>query len=69
MKSIGYDIYYGITNAKGETRIAHARVWDGQLFLEAQRAAGTKAEKKEDRFTISTATEEDYRRANGSRFH
>jgi len=58
--SIGYDLYYGITNAKGETRVAYARVWDGQRFMEAQRAAGAKAEKKEDRFTITSASRDDY---------
>lgn len=57
---IGYDLYYGITNAKGETRITYARVWDGQRFMEAQRAAGAKAEKKEDRFTITSASRDDY---------
>lgn len=60
--AIGYDLYYGITNAKGKTRVAYARVWDGQRFIEAQRAAGAKAEKKEDRFTITSATREDYLR-------
>lgn len=60
--SIGYDLYYGITNARGETRVAHARVWDGRRFMEAQRAAGAKAEKPEDRFTITSATREDYLR-------
>lgn len=65
MKSIGYDLYYGVTNAKGETHIECARVWDGLRFLEAQRAAGAKAEKKEDRYTISSATREDYLRDKG----
>ena len=60
--AIGYDLYYGITNAKGETRVEYARVWDGRLFIDAQRAAGAKAEKKEDRFTITSATREDYLR-------
>lgn len=67
MKSIAYDLYYGITNASGVTRIAHARVWDGTLFLAAQREAGARAKDPADRFTISTATADDYRRANGSR--
>lgn len=63
--SIGYDLYYGITNARGETRIAYARVWDGQRFMEAQRAAGAKAD-KEDRFTITSATRDDYLQDRGA---
>lgn len=65
--AIGYDLYYGITNAKGETRVAYARVWDGNRFIDAQRAAGAKAEKQEDRFTITTASREDYLRDRESR--
>jgi len=57
--SLGYDLYFGITNSKGETRIEHARVWDGQKIMAAQRAAGA-AKEKEDQFTVSTATREDY---------
>ena len=66
--TLGYDIYYGITNAKGETRIAYARVWDGERFLDAQRKAGASAANKEDRFTISSASHADYMRQTGRRF-
>lgn len=59
-KPIGYDLYFGVTTSNGRTRIEHARVWDGQKFLEAQREAGAKASNPEDRFTISSATRADY---------
>ena len=62
MKSIAYDLYYGITNAKGETHIEHARVTNGARFLAAKREAGATASDPDNRFTVSTATVEDYRR-------
>lgn len=57
---VGHDIYYRINPTIGKSRVAYARVWDGDIFLEAQRHAGAKSKKKEDRFTISPATKDEY---------
>lgn len=58
---VGRDLYYRVTHANGKSHVEHTRVWDADRFLESQRAAGANAKKEEDRFTISPATEADYK--------
>ncbi len=57
----GHTIYYRITYENGKTRVASARVWDSELFLEAQRKDGDKADKLEDRFTVSPASAAEFK--------
>lgn len=57
---IGRDLYYRITPANGKpSRVARARVWDAETFLEAQTKAGREADPR-DRFAISPATEAEF---------
>lgn len=63
MKSIGHDLFFSTTTAKGETTVHQARVWDGKLFMDSQRAQGAKAEKPEERFVVAIATKAEYDRA------
>lgn len=57
----GTTLYYRITSAGGKSRVACARVWDSERFLEAQRVAGARAEKPEDRFTVSPASAAEFK--------
>lgn len=57
---VARDLYYRINRTAGKSRVAYARVWDADRFLEAQRHAGAKPEKYDDKFTITPATEADY---------
>ena len=58
---VGRDIYYRVTDYQGRSRVHCARVWDADRFLQAQRENGNGSFKPEDRFTISPATEADYK--------
>lgn len=60
MKSIGHDLFYSVTHANGKSTVEHARVWDGQRFMDAQRMHGAKPEKKEERYTVAIATKAEY---------
>jgi len=57
----GHTLYYRITQAGGKSRVACARVWDSDRFLEAQRVAGARADKPEDRFTVAPASKEEFK--------
>ncbi len=59
---VGRDLYYGTTNHQGKTTVHYARVWNGELFLASQRDAGQKAKDAADRFTVTPATEADYKK-------
>lgn len=57
---VGRDLYYATTDKKGTTQ-HRVRVWDAARFMEARRVEGAKAEKDEDKFTVSMSSEEDFK--------
>lgn len=56
------DIYVRVTHANGKSHVRCHRVWDADLFLTSLKAQGSSVREKEDRFTVSPATLEDYQR-------
>ena len=57
---VGRNCYYRITYATGRGSIQCARVWNDQFLAKlSEEGANTKDEK--DRFTVSAATEAEYR--------
>ena len=65
---VGRDCYYRVTDAKGRGSIRCTRVWS-DTFLVNLSEEGAKAEKPEDRFTVKSATEEEYRAEHWKKKH
>ena len=58
---VGRDLYFSVNHSTGESHVQHARVWDAERFLAAQREAGMKPKDPKDRYTITPATEAEYK--------
>lgn len=58
---VARDLYFRVTGAEGKTHVEHARVWDADRFMAAQRERGIKQDKPEDRYIVTIATEAEYK--------
>jgi hypothetical protein len=60
------DIYIKVKHPNGSSHVSAHRVWDGSRFIAAMHNEGQKAEKPEDRFSVSEATKSDYQLQRGA---